>query len=216
MWEGFLPNLIPIGAVCGTLGLIFLLAAFVALGARRGGAFIVRGFIGLTLLALALLLGAVGLGVQNYHALTREEVAARISVIPSGPQRFDARFRFADGTEASYVLAGDELNVDAHILKWKPLAQYLGLHTVYELDRVAGRYRSVEHERTATRTVFPLRERPLIDLFDLRQRYVLLAPLVDAEYGAATFLTVNRPAELELRVSTTGLLIREAPPEPRK
>jgi hypothetical protein len=52
-------------------------------------------------------------------------------------------------------------------------------------------------------------EKPF-DLFNLRQRYVLLAPLLDAEYGSASFVPVTRPTDLELRVSSTGLLIREA------
>ena len=37
-----------------------------------------------------------------------------------------------------------------------------------------------------------------------------LALLLDVEYGSATFAAVAQPAELELRVSTTGLLLREA------
>jgi hypothetical protein len=46
----------------------------------------------------------------------------------------------------------------------------------------------------------------------LRRRYVVLAPLVDAEYGSASFVAVTRPAELDVRVSTSGLLIRERTP----
>jgi hypothetical protein len=53
----------------------------------------------------------------------------------------------------------------------------------------------------------------LVDLFDLRRRYAFLAPFYDADYGSATFVAVSRPAELEVRVSTTGLLIREALPD---
>ena len=118
--------------------------------------------------------------------------------------------KFPDGREAGFVIAGDELYVDAHILKWKPLANVLGLHTAYELDRIAGRYRSVEQERNALRTVYPLSAPRVVDLFELRQRYAWLAPLLDAEYGSASFVPVTKPAELEVRVSTTGLLIREA------
>ena len=55
-------------------------------------------------------------------------------------------------------------------------------------------------------------ERP-VDLFGLRQRHAFLAPLLDAEYGSATYVPVTRPAELELRVSTTGLLLREVKPK---
>ena len=51
-----------------------------------------------------------------------------------------------------------------------------------------------------------------MDLYGLRRRYEFLSPLLDAEYGSATFVPVTRPAEFELRVSTTGLLIREVTP----
>jgi len=120
--------------------------------------------------------------------------------------------RLAGGREARFVLAGDEIYVDAHILKWTPAANLLGLHTVYELDRIAGRYRAIEQERAATRTVYALGAAQPIDLFELRRRHAWLAPLFDAEYGSATFVPVNDAVELELRVSTSGLLIREARP----
>jgi hypothetical protein len=100
--------------------------------------------------------------------------------------------------------------VDAHILKWKPYANWIGLHTGYELDRVAGRYHGVKDEQTAERTVHALSRERMIDLYSLRRRYAFLAPLVDAEYGSASFVPVTKPAELELRVSATGLLLREA------
>src|SRR5256884_7367049 len=58
-------------------------------------------------------------------------------------------FRSPDRRLAMYDFAGDAFYVDAHILKWHPLASALGLHTAYTLDRVAGRYndvaRSEEH-----------------------------------------------------------------------
>jgi hypothetical protein len=165
--------------------------------------------IGLAVGALGLSAAMIALGVQGYSALTRETLAATIAVAPSGPQRFDARVKFPDGREAAYVVAGDELYVDAHILKWKPLANVLGLHTAYELDRIAGRYRSAEQEQKGIRTVYPLGAPQLVDLFALRSRYAWLAPFVDAEYGSASFVPVTKPAELEVKVSTSGLVIRE-------
>jgi hypothetical protein len=137
-------------------------------------------------------------------------VAAHIVVKPTGKQRFMATFRFPDGREATYELAGDEIYVDAHILKWHPYANLIGLHTAYEIDRVAGRYHAVKDEREAMRTVHALARDKPVDLYALGRRYTFLAPVLDAEYGSATFVPVTRAAELELRVSTTGLLMREA------
>ena len=109
-----------------------------------------------------------------------------------------------------FEIAGDELYVDAHILKWKSVANLFGLHTAYELDRVAGRYSTLDDERHAERTVYSLAPARSIDLFYLRRASELLAPLVDAEYGSASFVAARDTALWELRVSTSGLLLRQA------
>jgi hypothetical protein len=67
-----------------------------------------RSLLGLLLISLGSLAGAVALGTQGYHALTREDVAGRIVVQPSGAQRFTATLRYPDGREAAYDVAGDE------------------------------------------------------------------------------------------------------------
>jgi len=196
--------------VLAALGAILILAGIAALLRARLLRFTAQTLAGLLLLSLGALAGAIAVGIQGYRAFTREDVAAHLRVRPIGPQRLAATIRFPDGREATFELAGDEIYVDAHILKWKPLANVLGLHTAYELDRIEGRYRAIEQERTAARTVYSLARQGPIDLFGLRQRYAFLAPLLDAEYGSATFAAVTTPAELELRVSTSGLLMREA------
>jgi hypothetical protein len=99
--------------------------------------------------------------------------------------------------------------VDAHILKWRYVGNLLGLHTQYELDRLTGRYLDIEDERRLDRTVHSLKAEKPVDLFDLAQRYSLLAYLVDAEYGSATYVEVREPARFQVTVSTTGLLVRE-------
>ena len=191
-------------------GALLMLAGLVALRRRRPFRFVLRTLLGLLLLVTGGLLGAISIGLNGYRALTREEVAARVIVQPlNEPQRFSATFHITGRPEAiHYELAGDALYVDAHVLKWQPAANMIGLHTAYELDRVAGRYDDIERERAAVRTVYSLAPERRIDLFGLRQRYAFLSPLLDAEYGSGTFVRVTEPAELEVRVSTTGLLIR--------
>lgn len=201
-----------VGIVLALLGALLLFSGIGALIRLRPFRFVSRTLFGLLLLAVGALAATVAIGTYGYTALTREDVAATLLLQPTGPQKFSATVRYPDLREVKFELAGDEVYVDAQILKWKPIANMLGLHTAYELDRIAGRYRSIEVERSAPRTIFSLsRDKPL-DLFDLRQRYIFLAPLLDAEYGSATYVAVSRPAELELRVSTTGLLMREIKP----
>jgi len=205
--------LFPFAVVFGVLGVILVLAAIVSFIQLRLPQSAYRMLAGLLLLALGALTGTISVGMMGYRALTREDVAAHIVVKPTGRQRFIATFRFPDGREATYELAGDEFYVDAHILKWHPYANMFGLHTAYEIDRVAGRYRAIKDERDAMRTVHAIARDKPVDLYALGRRYTFLAPILDAEYGSATFVPVTRPAELELRVSTTGLLMREAKPK---
>src|SRR6266568_4540597 len=167
----------------------------------------VRGLAGLLCIALALLAGAIAVGLRGYRALTFEELAATVKTEPIARQRLRATITLPDRRLAMYELAGDAFYVDAHILKWHPWASLVGLHTAYELDRVAGRYNAVADERTRPHTVFALAPSHAVDLFFLARRK-LLGPLVDAEYGSAAFIAAARPATYEVRVSATGLLMR--------
>ena len=170
----------------------------------------IRGLVALLLLALAALAATLMVGLQGYRALTFEELAATVRTEPVAPQRFRATIILPDHRLAMYELAGDAFYLDAHILKWHPWANLLGLHTVYELDRVAGRYNAVADERTQPHTAYELARSKPVDLY-LMARRRLLGPLVDAEYGSATFVSARQPTELELRISTSGLLFRRLP-----
>jgi len=205
-----MPNFLIIVAILfAVLSLAFFIAGIVALKKKRLLGTGVSLLLALLMLSLAALSGTISVATQGYRALTREEVAAVVKTEPIDPGRFQARFHFPDGREAVFSLSGDELYVDAHILKWKPIANYFGLHTSYELGRVAGRYTKLEDEKTKARTVFSLSQEKPVDMFALRRKFPLLRPLLDAEYGSATFIAANKPAEFEVRVSTTGLLIRK-------
>lgn len=207
-----MPNILIILIACSALLLlsfIFFIATVAALQKKKLFSSAFRFLLALLALLSAGLLGMIVIATEGYRALTYEEIAAVVKTEPTGAKEFTAHFRFPDGHVASYRLAGDALYVDAHILKWKPIFNLLGLHTAYELDRVAGRYIDLKEERESIRTVFLLSRDKPVDMFTLRQRYSLLGPLLDAEYGSASFVNSNKPAYFEIRVSTTGLLIRK-------
>ena len=206
-------------------GLFAVILLISGVGAWRRGARIgswVRGLAGALALTIALLFGTITVGIGGYRALTQEVVAATIRTEPLGPQRFRATVLLPDSSLHVYDLAGDEIYVDAHILKWRPLANLLGLHTAYELDRIAGRYHTVTDEQVRERTVYSLARAKPFNTFDLARRYWVLRPLVDAQYGSATFINATgarrggpgaaRSMTYEVRVSTSGLLVRAAEP----
>jgi hypothetical protein len=194
--------------VAGVLALPFFIAAIVAARRKRLFGTAAGATLALLFFVLAALLGTISVATQGYRALTREELAATVVVRPTAPQEFTALVTFPDGRDTMFVLRGDQVYVDAHILKWKPIANILGLHTAYELDRIGGRYLDIEHERDSARTIFSLSAAKPVDMFTLRRRWAAFTPLLDAEYGSGTFVTADHRDSLEVLVSTTGLLIR--------
>jgi hypothetical protein len=207
-----MPTRVVIAGLCLlVLGVASCRSGVAAVRTRRWAGGALRGLAGLLFLALAGLAAAIVVGLRAYQTLTLEVLAATVTTQPLGPQRFRVMILLPDKRLAMYDLAGDALYMDAHILKWHPWVNLLGLHTSYELDRVAGRYNEVSDERAKPRTAYELARPAGIDLFSIARRH-LLGPLVDAEYGSAAFVPGTRPARFEVRVSTTGLLMRPVLP----
>jgi hypothetical protein len=192
----------------GLLGFLFMLAGVASARRRRFVRLSLHTTLALACLASGALFLTLQLSLQSYRSFTREDLAATIHAEPVGPSQFRVTIHLPDGRTDSYWLAGDEVYVDAHILKWKSWANLFGLHTAYELDRIAGRYHLIEDERRRPHTVYSLATDQFVDLFALRRRYAWLESVVDAEYGSAAFFPTHDRVAIELRVSTTGLLFR--------
>ncbi|MBU2649157.1 hypothetical protein KKI24_30900 [bacterium] len=148
--------LVALTTLFALIGLFFLVLA-VSSTKRKKLFAMGRNFLAtLLMLSLAALFGTLSISIQGYQALTREDLAATVKIIPTGRQEFTATFIMPDKSEKVFSIAGDQLNIDAHILKWKPIASLLGLHTSFELDRVSGRYASLKDESTMVHTHYSL------------------------------------------------------------
>src|SRR5207245_3493056 len=200
--------LVIVMAVFAVLGVVLLVAALVTLRKQRWLGTGMSLMLAVFFLALAALAATLGVAMQGYRALTREVVAATVVTRPTGPERFLATFTFPEGRREQYEITGNALYVDAHIVKWHPRANILGLHTAYQLDRVSGRYDRLEDEQTKPRRIFALARPKPVDLFQVARSLAFLRRVVDTKYGSATFIAAKGPTQLELRVSTSGLLFR--------
>ena len=168
-------------------------------------------FLLLSIIAMlsALLVLLVSAGTKGYKALVREELAATAYITPLGNQQFRAKIVRPHAPDTAFAIAGDELYMDARILKWKPIVTVLGLHTAYCLDRVSGRYSDIRDERTKVRTLYSLNNGMRHwDLFFLRVRYGFLSPILDAQYGSAAFVPANDVKVVRILVTGSGLIAR--------
>ncbi len=195
--------------VFGALSVGFLFLAGWTMRGKKVVRTAANTLVAILMLTLSALFATLTISTQGYRAFTREELVATVTTRTLGTQRFEARVRFPDERDTTFLLAGDEFYVDAHILKWKPIANLIGMHTDYELDRIAGRYLSLAEEQANPRTVFALSSAKPLDLFNLRRRHPLLGWLVDAEYGSGTFTATDDQAQFDILVSTSGLLVRK-------
>lgn len=199
-----------LASVAAFLAIVLLGLALVAFSRRHTGGGVAQVLLSLLLLAFAGILALVAVGMNGYQTFVGERTVATVDVSRRGEQQYIARFQFPGGEERTFRLAGDQLYVDARILKWHPRANLLGLRTGYRLDRVAGRYLSLDDEQNSPRTVYSLgQDAAPVDLFEMARRYEVVSRLVDAEYGSATFLDLRDGASYQVKVSNSGLLIRE-------
>lgn len=157
---------------------------------------------------ITLALSIIIIGTQGYNALTKEEKVASIIVTPISEQQFHARLILNDGAEQVFSLSGDELLIDAHVLKWKAWTNVLGLHSAYRLDRIMGRYAAITDEKNKQRTVFAINNNSDKGIAEWRQSYSALSVLLDVEHGSASFVKADIEKRYDLLVTTSGILLR--------
>ncbi len=144
----------------------------------------------------------------GYGRLVEEQVVSQIEFSQSAPRVFTARVMVDGRMDRVFELRGDEWQMDARVVNWKPPATLLGLDPLYQLDRLSGRYASIDQELSAQRSVHALSEDLTLDVWRVARRFPLLMPGVDAYYGTATYLPMADGARFEVSLSRTALLAR--------
>ncbi|MDZ7644110.1 MAG: ATP-binding cassette domain-containing protein [Woeseiaceae bacterium] len=173
---------------------------------RAGGASI--SCIVAAVLATASIL--ITIGYVSYDRLTAEQRISTIEFIATGPDEYRARLMRDDERDQLYVLRGDEWQIDARLIMWKPPVTLLGLDPVYRLERLSGRYAAVERERSEVRTVHELSPEQPLDLWRMARRFPFLLPGVDAYYGTATYVPMADGARYDISLSRDALIARPA------
>ena len=157
-------------------------------------------------------IGAAGIllfaSYLGYERLTDEQLVGVIEFSQSAPDEYTARLMIDGQIDRLLTLRGDEWQLDARVVTWKPPATILGLDPVYQLERLSGRYTSVDRERSEQRTVYSLAEERPLDLWSMARKFPKLAPGVDAFYGTATYLPMADGARFRVTMSRDALVAR--------
>jgi hypothetical protein len=205
-----LQTLALILAALGALLLIIGLRRFIRARFVTGSGSLVMS---LLFLAVASVIFVVGTNLHTYARLTYEAPIAEMTFEARGSQRFQATItRIPSGDRQALMLNGDEWQLDARVLKWRGWANLLGLDAQYRLERLSGRYRNIDQERTAQRSVYGLSDNPGIDLWVWAQDHPNWLPFVDSIYGSATFLPMADGARYRVSLTQSGLIARAINP----
>lgn len=200
--------LLTVGLVAAFLSFYFLFSIFGSLRRRRvfraGGA-------GIAFVLCASLAGTAMVFIFSYFSysrLTAESHVLDIAFRRINPEEFQARLMKPGEADRFYVLRGDEWQLDARIVTWKPPATVLGLDPIYQVERLSGRYSEIDKEQTEVRTVHALDQGLGLDVWALARKFPFLMPGVDAHYGTATYVPMADGARFEVSLSRDALIAR--------
>lgn len=204
----------------GWLAAILAIAAFLAffflfrtIECLRRGRIVRATGSGIGILVAAAFVGAGSLlllSYMSYDRLVAEQTVSSVAFRRIGPQEYEARLMVPGESDRVFVLRGDEWQIDAKLVTWKPPMTVLGLDPIYQLDRLSGRYGEIAREQSEARTVHSLAPALPTDVWQVARRFPALLPGVDAHYGTATYVPMADGARFDVTLSRDALIARPA------
>jgi hypothetical protein len=166
-----------------------------------------QGLFWLSGLIAALLLSS---NLYTYERLTFEQVVGDVSIERLGVQRYRIRLQLEGQglNQQTYLLEGDEWQLDVRLLKWQGWANLIGLDSYFQLDRLSSRYQDPGQARTVAPSVHDLRSLTGLDIFNLKQQWQGWLPMVDASFGQGVFMPLEDGARYRVSIGQQGLLVR--------
>jgi hypothetical protein len=194
-----------------TLALLAVLIIFVALKILFGRPWFrawLRGTTSILAILCSLLIVAFAWDFLTYNVIAQDKAVATVSVIEIGKQEYQLDVALPDGESSSYKVKGDLWQLDARLISWAGLMGMIGLEPGYRLDRLSGRYISLEQERNAERTVYNIKnDYSVIDVWSVINNNAWL-PWISAKYGSATYLPMKDGALYSVALTQQGLIAR--------
>lgn len=184
-----------------------LIGARLLLGRNWVGGWL-RGTAGIAFALLAASMLFAAWDLQGYRRLLEEQPVAELRFAQLGPRQFAVELTEPAAVARQYELYGDLWQLDVRLLRWHPALLRFGITPAYRLERLSGRYHSVDDELTQRRSVIALDDSAAgPDPWQWLGEQAWL-PLVDAYYGSGTFLPMRHGAHFAVTLTPSGLIAR--------
>jgi hypothetical protein len=113
-----------------------------------------------------------------------------------------------EGEKESYFIKGDLWQLDVRVISWGGPLEMIGLEPGYRLDRLSGRYISLEAERASERTVYDISGITTVaDVWSVVNSNSWI-PWIEARYGSATYLPMKDGALYAVSLNNQGLFAK--------
>jgi len=192
------------------LSIVFILVAlFTLIGALKtlisAGWFLkwLKGTGGLALVLITVIGAALGYELLTFYKSDEGKVIATLTFDRTSEQEFNLELVDANGKVKRLQVLGDQWQLDVRLVKVSGLGE-IGQPS-YKLDRISGRYLSLEQEKHDQRSVHDLSQATPFDLWQVIARTSWL-PLLKASYGSAAFMPMADGAIYQVRLFQKGLL----------
>lgn len=168
--------------------------------------------------AIALVVGAAValfslMDVLSYQQLLSEVPIATISIYEKGDQQYDLTLVDADNNEHRFDIHGDQWQLDARLLTWVGPLAAAGQKPLYRLDRISGRYVSLEQARNGQQSVFSLDQSSYVDLWEVFNKF---QTWIDVSYGSAVYMPMENGAVFSVYLTAKGMNVRPINPIAKK
>ncbi len=144
--------------------------------------------------------------VSSYSPYDHDTRIVEVSIKKTGSQQFEVAIS-NDEMTGDFLIRGDMWQLDTRIIIWSGLLSMLGLKPAYRLDRLSGRYFTLEQETASERTVYTLEQsKTPLDIWSLTARSSWL-PWIEARQGVGVYMPLVDAAEFSVRIRGNELLV---------
>lgn len=162
-----------------------------------------KGTMGFVMLFLSIVAIFMLVDVWSYQQLQAEKPLATVSVYEMGDQEYDLTLADSEGNESRYRILGDQWQLDVRLLRWSGPVAALGAMPLYRLDRLSGRYLSLEEERNFERSVYELSESRWFDLWNALRGHSFW---LEAQAGHAVYMPLVNGAVYAVNLTPKGIV----------
>lgn len=166
----------------------------------------------------AILLGlytlVIAINIDGYRSIEGLKTVASISTQRQGDQVWRVTLQPSGEGPVTETLRGDQWQMEARIIRFSGPLRWLGIAPGYRLEQLAGRYTSLEKQRSSPRSVVGLSASIWPDLWMLDRQFNL--PFLEGVYSNATFMPMRDGATFDVRLSVSGLVAVPVNEEARK